>query len=177
MSKPTEEEKRICSPYCSIVTTPMLPSTVTMTCGWMHLLPPQPPAPSPHPPLTSTNAEAKTWGYFLNPDTRQIELPGKRIRGQICLLIQKRLPRRGIHKLECLTPIIPRVGVGGGGWTPVKQNWGLSGFLQGGFSFFKSDNFSQVSGDLFILETRKAFIVLSLWQKPHDTGNCEKPIK
>lgn len=130
MSKPTEEEKRICSPYCSIVTTPMLPSTVTMTCGWMHLLPPQPPAPSPHPPLTSTNAEAKTWGYFLNPDTRQIELPGKRIRGQICLLIQKRLPRRGIHKLECLTPIIPRVGVGGGGGRQSSRTEDLVAFYK-----------------------------------------------
>lgn len=34
--KPTEEEQGICLPCSSIVTIPMLPSTVTMTCGWMH---------------------------------------------------------------------------------------------------------------------------------------------
>lgn len=39
-SKPTEEEKGICLPCGSIVTIRMLPSTVTMTCGWMHSPPP-----------------------------------------------------------------------------------------------------------------------------------------
>lgn len=39
-SKRTEEEQRIFSPCGSIVTIPMLPSTVTMTCGWMHSPPP-----------------------------------------------------------------------------------------------------------------------------------------
>lgn len=82
-STPTQEEQGICLPCGSIVTIPMLPSTVTMTCGWMHS---QPPPPNPPPSVDPDQGWGEnTRGYFLNPDTRQIELPGKRIRAQICL--------------------------------------------------------------------------------------------
>lgn len=49
----------------------MLLSTV-LICGWIHGL-----QNHPHPPLTPTNAEENPWGFFLNPDTKQTELPDK----------------------------------------------------------------------------------------------------